>query len=254
MILAIEIGNTNIVLGCLDNNEIYFVERISTNLYSTDFEYAVKIKSLFDIYNINYENIEGTVISSVVPAMVDKIKNAVTKFIKKPVRIVGPGLKTGINIRMDNPSSVGTDLIINAVGAINKYKAPLLIVFMGTATTISVVDNSGNYIGGIIMPGMEVGLDSLVHSTAQLPHIGLNNSKHVIGKNTIECMQSGIVLGAAASIDGLIDRIEEELGYKTTHIITGCYACKVIDYMKQDMIYEENLFLEGLRIIYNKNR
>ena len=254
MILAIEIGNTNIVLGCLDDNEIYFVERISTNHNCTDFEYAVKIKSLFDIYNIDCNQISGTIISSVVPVLVDKIKNAVVKFIDKPVKVVGPGLKTGINIRMDNPSSVGTDLIINAVGALNKYKPPFLIVFMGTATTISVVDENGNYIGGTIMPGMEVGLDSLVHSTAQLPCIGLNNSKHVIGKNTTECMQSGIVLGAASSIDGLIERIENELGLKTSHIITGCYAPKVIKHMKQDVVYEENLFLEGLRIIYNKNK
>ena len=147
MILAIEIGNTYTVLGCLNDTDILFIERISTKTEETDFEYAVQFKTLFDIYNIDIESIEGTIISSVVPPMVEIIKNAVNKIIHKPIKIVGPGLKTGINIKMDNPASVGTDLIVNAVGALSQYKPPFLVILMGTATTISVIDKNGTVSG-----------------------------------------------------------------------------------------------------------
>ena len=254
MILAIEIGNTYTVLGCLNDTDILFIERISTKTEETDFEYAVQFKTLFDIYNIDIESIEGTIISSVVPPMVEIIKNAVNKIIHKPIKIVGPGLKTGINIKMDNPASVGTDLIVNAVGALSQYKPPFLVILMGTATTISVIDKNGSYIGGTIMPGVEVALESLVENTAQLPQIRIKDNGHVIGKNTVECMQNGVTLGAAASVDGLIDRIEEELGYTTTGIVTGIFGQRVVKYMKKKVIYDEKISLLGLKAIYDKNR
>ena len=254
MILAIEIGNTYTVLGCVDDEKIHFIERISTKSEETDFEYAVQIKTLFDIYNIDIEKIEGTIISSVVPPMVEILRNAINKILRKPIKIVGPGLKTGINIKMDNPAFVGTDLIVNAVGALQKYEPPFLVVMMGTATTISVIDKNGSYIGGTIMPGLEVALDSLIGNTAQLPQIRMKNNGNVIGKNTAECMQSGVILGAAASIEGLIDRIEEELGYSTTRIVTGIFGQRVVKYINRDIFFDEELSLLGLKAIYNKNK
>lgn len=254
MILAIEIGNTYTVLGCVEDNKIHFIERISTKPEETDFEYAVQIKTLFDIYKIDISKIEGTIMCSVVPPMVEIIKNAVNKVLHKPIRIVGPGLKTGINIKMDNPASVGSDLIVNAVGALQKYKSPFLVIMMGTATTISVIDKNGSYIGGTIMPGLEAALNSLVGKTAQLPQIRMKDTGHVIGKNTSECMQSGVILGAAASIDGLIDRIEEELGYKTTRIVTGIFGQRVVKYIKNECILDDELTMLGLLAIYNKNK
>jgi len=254
MILAIEIGNTYTVLGCIRDSKILFTERVSTKITYTDFEYAVKLKSMFEINGINPEEIEGTIISSVVPPMVEIIKAAVNKLIAKPIKIVGPGLKSGINIKMDNPGAVGADLIANAAGGLKKYKAPLIIVFMGTATTISVIDEKGCYIGGTIMAGLDLSLEALVHHTAQLPQIRLKGTDRVIGHNTVECLQSGTVIGAAASIDGLIERMEKELGVSTTHIITGIHAGKIMPYLKEPAVLDEELSMIGLEAIFYKNK
>ena len=162
-------------------------------------------------------------------------------------------MKTGLNIIMDNPKTVGSDMIVDAIAAINEHPCPLIVIDMGTATTISVIDHSGNYIGGIIYPGLKVSLDSLSHNTAQLPSISLDIPKKVIGKNTIDCMRSGIMYGNAGMLDGIIDRMEEELGTPATIIATGGMSRFIVPLCKHTIIYDEELLLKGLLTLYNKN-
>lgn len=253
MILAIDMGNTNIVVGCIKNDNILFVERISTDLLKTELEYAVSFKTVFELYGINSAEIHGAIISSVVPPLTGIIGSAVEKIIGKKPMVVGPGVKTGLNILMDNPKTVGADLIVDAVAGISEYGAPLIVIDMGTATTISVIDKDRNYIGGMIIPGLRVSMDSLVNRTSQLPRIGFEAPGKVIGTNTVDCMKSGIINGNAAMLDGMIERIEEELGYPAKVIATGGLAKVVIPMCKKDIINDDSLLLKGLNIIYNKN-
>lgn len=253
MLLAIDMGNTNIVIGCIDDNQIYFIERLSTSTLKTELEYAVDFKTVLELHNICAVDIDGAIISSVVPQLNLVIKSALEKLIKIPPFIVGPGLKNGLNILMDNPSQLGSDLVVNAVATLQEYGAPAIIIDMGTATTISVVDKNRNYVGGQILPGVQVSLDSLVSRTAQLPRISLDAPKKVIGTNTINCMKSGILYGNASCIDGMIDRIEEELGYHATVIATGGLAKSIIPFCKHEIILDDDLLLKGLKIIYDKN-
>jgi type III pantothenate kinase len=211
MILAIDMGNTNIVIGCVDDEKIYFEERLSTNHLKTELEYAIDFKTILEIYHIEREEIKGAIISSVVPQLINVIKTAVEKIVGITPLIVGPGVKTGLNILMDQPRQLGSDLVVDAVAALHEYGTPAIVIDIGTATTISAVDDKENYVGGVILPGVRVSVDSLVSRTAQLPRISLEAPKRVIGKNTVECMQSGIIYGNASCIDGMIDRMSEEL-------------------------------------------
>lgn len=253
MLLAIDMGNTNIVIGCIDNERIYFEERLSTDESETELEYAIGFKTVLDLYGIRGSRIEGAIISSVVPNLVNTIKAAVMKIVGKEPLVVGPGVKTGLNIYMDNPKQVGGDRVVNAVAGLKEYGAPLIIVDMGTATTCCVVDKDQNYVGGIIMPGVNVALEALVARTAQLPRIPLEAPRKVIGKNTIDCMKSGTIFANAAAIDGLVDRMEEELGYKTTVLATGGLAKIIVPHCKREIIVDDELLLKGLKIIYDKN-
>lgn len=253
MILAVDIGNTNIVIGCIEGEKVRFVERVSTDLSKTELEYAVEFKTLFDLYRIGIEDITGSIISSVVPPLNNIVRSAMEKLLRVRPLLVGPGVKTGLNILMDNPGQVGSDLIVNAVAGLHYYGAPLIIIDMGTATTISVVDAKKNYVGGMIIPGVKVSLESLVNRTSQLPRISLEAPKKLIGKNTIECMKSGIVIGQAAQMDGMIERIREELGSQATAVATGGLAGCIIPHCKNQIICDNELTLKGLGIIYRKN-
>lgn len=253
MILAIDMGNTNIVIGCIDDEKTYFVERLSTDKSKTALEYAVGFKTVLELYSIDIAELEGAIISSVVPPLLNVICEAVSKITGKQPQVVGPGLKTGLNIKMDNPKTVGSDMIVDAVAGIKEYGAPLIIIDMGTATTLSVVDKDSNYIGGAIMPGVRLSMEALASNAAQLYRVSLETPKKSIGKNTIDCMKSGLLLGTACSIDGMIDRMEEELGYKTTIVATGGLSKVVIPLCKHDIIVEDDLLLKGLKIIYDKN-
>lgn len=253
MILAVDIGNTNIVIGCIEQEKIYFVERVSTNISKTELEYVVEFKTLLDLYRIRIEEITGCIIASVVPPLNNIVKNAMEKLLRISPLLVGPGVKTGLNILMDNPGQVGADLIVNAVAGLKYYGAPLLIIDMGTATTISVVDNKKNYIGGMILPGVKVSLESLVNRTSQLPRISLEAPKRIIGKNTVDCMKSGIIMGQAACLDGMIERIWDELGYQAPAVATGGLAGCIVPYCKKEIIYDNELTLKGLDVIYRKN-
>ena len=172
---------------------------------------------------------------------------------KRPM-VVGPGIRTGLNILMDNPAQVGSDLIVAAVAALQEYPAPLIIIDMGTATTISVVDKDKAYIGGCICPGVKISADALSSRTAQLPGISLDEPKKAIGRNTVDSMRSGIMMGSAAMLDGMIARMEEELGQKATVLATGGIARFVVPMCRREVVYDRNLLLKGLTILYYNNR
>lgn len=254
MILAIDIGNTNIVVGCIDREKIYFTERLSTNRTKTELEYAVDLKTVLDIYHIKKTDIEGCIISSVVPQITNIAKLAAEKILKKEVMILGPGVKTGLNIMMDNPGQLGADLVADAVAGIAGYPVPLIVIDMGTATTASVVNEKKQYIGGMIFPGVGVSLDALTAHASQLSGISIDAPKHIIGKNTIECMKSGVLYSSAAALDGIIERIEEKLGQKATVVATGGLAKKIVSHCKKEIILDEDLLLKGLLTIYEKNK
>ena len=254
MILAIDIGNTNIVIGCIKGERILFNERVSTDHKATDLEYAIQLKTIIEIHDIDKSEIEGAVMSSVVPSVTGVVKHAVKKLLDIDTLVVGPGVKTGLRILIDSPARLGSDLVVDAVAGINYYKAPLIVIDMGTATTMSVIDKDNNYIGGMIIPGMRTSLDALVSGAAQLSKIQLKQPEHIIGKHTVECMQSGIMNFTASGIDGCIDRIEEEIGYKCTVVATGGLGGLIVPLCKHDIIYDDDLLLKGLLVIYRKNR
>ena len=254
MLLATDIGNTNLVIGCMENDQLRFKARIATDRLRTSDQYGVEIKSMIEAYGVSISEIDDCIISSVVPPVFNSVKTGVIKVIGKQPMVVGPGLKTGLNIHMDVPSQVGSDRIVIAVAALAEYSAPLILMDLGTATTIEVVEPDNVYMGGIIFPGVRVSLDALTSRTAQLPGISLDKPKTVIGKNTVDCMRSGMMYGTAAMLDGLIDRIEEELGHPSTLIATGGLAQFITPLCKHNIILEKNLLLKGLNLIYKKNK
>lgn len=254
MILAIDIGNTNIVIGCFDDKKIIFRERLSTNHTATVLEYVVTIKTAFEMNNINKECVTGSIISSVVPAVTGTVKTAVEKYINLTPLIIGPGIKTGLSIVIDNPSQLGSDLVVDAVAGISEYPTPLIIIDMGTATTVSVIDAKKQYIGGMIIPGLAVSHDALISRTSQLSKIAFEKPKKVIGSNTVDCIKSGLLYGNAGTLDGLIDRINEELNEKCTVVATGGLSTVIVPLCKNKIIIDEDLLLKGLMKIYEKNQ
>ena len=254
MLLAIDIGNTNLVIGCLHDDKILFKARIATDRTRTSDQYGVEIKNMLEAYGVKRSDIDDCIISSVVPPVFNSVRTGVIKIIGKHPMVVGPGLKTGLNIHVDVPSQVGSDRIVIAVAALAEYKAPLLLLDLGTATTIEAVEPDNIYMGGVIIPGVRVSLDALTSRAAQLPGISLDKPKQVIGKNTVDCMRSGMMYGTAAMIDGLIERMEEELGHRCTLIATGGLAQFITPLCKRKIILEKDLLLKGLNIIYKKNK
>lgn len=253
MLLAIDIGNTNITLGAYNSNYLSFTARLATDTRKTDDQYAIEIKQLLSLYDIETDDIEDCIISSVVPAVGKSISHAVSKLCQIVPLSLGPGVKTGLNIKIDNPAQLGADLVAGAVGAIDAYKMPCVVIDMGTASTISVLDKNGAFLGGIIAAGVRLTLKALAENTAQLTSIPIEAPKSVIGTNTTESMQSGLVLGTASMIDGLLDKIIAELGEVPTVVATGGLSKEVIAHCNTNIIYNENLLLEGLRVIYEKN-
>lgn len=254
MILAIDIGNTNIVIGCFIDDKISFTERLSTNENATAIEYAISFKNILELYKIDEKTIDGAIISSVVPSINHAVSRAIEKIIGKKPLIVGPGIKNGLSIKIDNPAQLGSDLVVGSVAAISEYNAPIVIFDMGTATTVCVIDKDKNYIGGMILPGVMVSVNSLVKSTSQLPKISLDEPKKLIGTNTIDAMKSGIMYSTACGMDGIIKKVEKELGQKVTAIATGGLSRAIIPLCEKEIIQDDELLLKGLRIIYNKNK
>ncbi len=253
MLLAVDIGNTNITLGAYDTGMLAFTARLATETAKTADQYAVELKNLLALNEIESYEIEDCIISSVVPAVAKSISAAVSKLCHIVPLMLGPGVKTGLNIKIDNPAQLGADLVAGAVGALEAYTMPCVIIDMGTASTVSVLDRNGTFLGGVIAAGVRLTLKALTENTAQLTSIPIEAPQSVIGRNTVECMQSGLVYGTAAMIDGLLEQIEEELGEVPTVVATGGLSKEIITHCKKDIIYSENLLLDGLRAIYEKN-
>ena len=244
MILAVDIGNTNIVVGCIEGKKICFVERLSTVSTRTELEYAISFKNILELYGIRTDELDGGIISSVVPPVTNIVKHSMEKILNREVMVIGPGVKTGLNILMDDPRQA----------VVHEYPVPAAIIDMGTATTICIVDGKKNYIGGAIIPGVRISADTLTARTAQLPKISIEPPARLIGKNTVDCMKSGVFYGNAALLDGMLERMEEEMGQKLTIVATGGLAKALIPHCRHNMILDDALLLKGLQIIYEKNQ
>jgi len=253
VILTIDIGNSNISLGGFEGDLLCFVVRISTEAKKTADEFATKILGVLSLHGIDKQCIDGCIISSVVPTLNLVMKDAVRIIWGIDSLMVGPGIKTGINIHCDTPSSVGADIICACVAANGIYGCPALIVDMGTATKMAVVNDKGAFIGVSIIPGVLMGLNSLSEDTAQLPEVELEAPRFVVGKNTSDSMRSGVVFGNASMIDGMIDRICDEIGSDIPVYATGGVAHLIIPHCKHDIVIDETLVLKGLNILYSKN-
>lgn len=253
MIFTVDVGNSNIVLGGIRDNEIVFEARLRTDATKTSDEYCIDLKMILDVYNLSSTDIEGSIIASVVPQVSNSMQTAIRKLTGKAPLVVGPGLKTGLNIAIDNPAQTGADLVVGCVAALREHKAPMIIIDMGTATTMIVLDKNSAMIGGAIIPGVKISMDALTNRTALLPGLQLDQPKRAIGRNTIDCMRSGLMLGSACMIDGMIDRMEEELGYQTTVIATGGIARFVLPMCRHEIIYDKDLIVKGLAALYREN-
>lgn len=254
MILTVDIGNSNIVLGGVREDEILFEARLRTDSTKTSDEYCIDLKMILEVYNVAAGDIEGAIISSVVPQVLNSMQTAIKKLTGRQSLVVGPGLKTGLNIKIENPAQTGADLVVGSVAALREHKAPLIVIDMGTATTMVVLDESGALIGGCICPGVKISMDALTGKTALLPGLQLDQPKKAIGRNTIDCMRSGIMMGNACMLDGMVERMEAELGMKTTVIATGGIAKFIIPMCKTPIIYDKDLILKGLAALYRDNK
>ena len=254
MILTIDIGNSNIVLGGVKDDQIVFEARLRTEVTKTSDQYCVDLKILMEVYGVSNTDIEGAIIASVVPQVLNSMRTAVQKLTGKVPLVVGPGLKTGLNILLENPGQTGADLVVADVAALREHKPPLIVIDMGTATTMSVLDKNGAHIGGCIIPGVKISMDALTDRTALLPGLQLDQPKRAIGRNTIDAMRSGIMLGTACMLDGMVERMEAELGSKTTVVITGGIAKFIAPMCKTPMIYDKDLLIKGLAALYRDNK
>ena len=254
MILAIDVGNTNIVLGCIDEGRILNIVRIQTNDRCSAVEYAIKLKDILDLYGIDYRGFEGAIISSVVPPLTQALQEAVKLLTGVDALIVGPGMKTGMNVRIDDPGTLAGDLVIGSVAAMNCYGTPCIVLDMGTATTMVVIDDKGCYLGGAILAGVKLSLSALASGTSLLPDISISAPKKCIATNTVDSMRSGAVYGTAAMIDGMVERMEAELGMECKIIATGGLAPFITPLCKREIICDDDLLLKGLWILYQKNK
>lgn len=253
MILAVDIGNTHVVFGGFVDDNLVFTARIATDTEGTEDEYASKLMNIMAVHNIDRDQIDGAVISSVVPPLTSIMKKAISFIFDVKVIVVGPGIKTGINLHCDVPSSVGADIICCCVAAHNIYGSPSLIVDMGTATKMILVSDDGAFEGVSIIPGVMLGLNALSDGTAQLPQVNLENPGRVIAKNTVDCMKSGVIYGSASMVDGMIDRAFEEFGKEVPVYATGGLASTIVNYCHREITLDKDLVLLGLNIIYKKN-
>jgi type III pantothenate kinase len=253
MILALDIGNTNITIGVYDDKKLLFVSRMATDCSRMEDQYAIELRDILDIYGISLQDIEGAVISSVVPPVTTFIVRAIKRLTNVDSICVGPNTKTNIKVNI-RPELVGADLIVGCVAAAGMFHGPTIILDMGTATTLMVLDEDKTLLGGCICPGVGISMDALTRRTAQLPSISLEAPEYAIGQNTIECMRSGIILGTASMIDGLVERMETELGQKCHVVATGGLSKEIILHCERSIHFCDNLLLEGLRIIYEDNK
>ena len=253
MILAVDVGNTNIVLGAIEGGQILRTARVRTEVNATEAEYAIKISELLDYIKVPAEKLEGSIISSVVPPVTANLAGALESLSGKKCMVVGPGMKTGLNVKIDDPGTLGADLAVGAVAALAYYSAPAIVIDLGTATTITAIDAKKAFRGGAILPGVKLSFSALAAGTSLLPDIYISKPEKCIGTNTADCMRSGAVLGTASMIDGMIDRMEEELGASCALIATGGLASSVVPCCRHEIICDDDLLLKGLWTPYKKN-
>jgi type III pantothenate kinase len=258
VILVLDAGNTNIVLGLYEGKELIADWRLSTDPIRTADEYGIQVIQLFLQNKLDPSDVEGVIISSVVPNIMYSIEHMILKYFEVKPIIVGPGVKTGINIKYDNPKEVGADRIVNAVSAHEIYKKPLIIIDFGTATTFCAVTAAGDYLGGTICPGIKISSDALFQRAAKLPRVELIKPNTVICKNTVSSMQAGIIYGYGGLVDCIVNNIKKEmndLGEKDAFVVaTGGLAKLISEEAKTIDVIDPFLTLEGLRLIYEKNR
>lgn len=255
MLLAIDIGNSNVVIGCLnERNETVKLVRMVTDLKKTDDEYAAGIQSILRFNGLDNISFEGAIICSVVPPLTEVFRSAVEKIIGLKALVVGTGVKTGLNILIENPASLGSDIVAASVAAMQEFPLPVIVFDMGTATTITVVDEGNRFAGGAIVPGVALSMNALSAGTSLLQKVPIEAPKKCINTTTTESMQSGAVFGTAAMLDGMIDRFEAELGKTASLVATGGIAAKIVPHCRHKIVYDENLLLRGLGLIYRKNQ
>lgn len=253
MILTIDIGNTNMNLGLFDGDTLFMRARLVTERQKTEDQFAVEFTQLFSMHQIPPQQIDGCIISSVVPEITVAVSTAIQWLTKKKPMVLQPGLKTGLNILIDNPAQLGADLAAGAVGASANYPLPAFVIDLGTATKIYAVDKNRGFRGCMIAPGIAISLKALTDTSSLLPTISLEPPKKACGTNSVESMQSGVILGTAAMIDGLLDRFTEELGEPQSILATGGLSSFIVPICRHEVQYDGNLILKGLKAIYEKN-
>lgn len=254
MILAIDIGNIHLTIGCMDGKKLRHICRLSTNLNRTEYEYAAMLRQILEADGVDCRTLNGAVIASAVPPLTGVFKAVVKRLCGVDALVVSAGLKTGLNIIIDNPAQLGSDLVVGAVAALDVYEPPLLVVDMGTAIAFALIDGHSRYLGGAIAPGPGLSLVALANGTSQLPKVPLEAPKSCIGTNTVDAIKSGAVFGTASLIDGFAARFERELGQSLRVIATGSTARVIVPHCTRDVTYDEDLLLRGLAIIYEKNK
>ncbi len=252
MIITIDIGNTNITFGVFDKDKLVFVSRLATQRNLTPDQYAINFSNIFTLHKVDTSHIDGTVISSVVPELTSTVKQAISPICERCI-VLAPGVKTGLDILIDSPAQLGADLAAGAVGVSENYPLPAFVVDLGTASKLYVVNERKAFCGGLIAPGIAISLNALTETSSQLPTIALNAPSRACAKNTVECMQSGVILGTASMIDGMIDRFIDEVGKPVSIVATGGLSSFIIKECKHDIIYDNDLILKGLKAIYDKN-
>ena len=255
MLLAIDVGNSNTSVGLFGNDaKLQFLAALDTDSRKTADQICVDLMNLFALYQFDFKQVTGAILCSVVPPLNFMMEKALTRLLGKPPMVVGPGVKTGLNIKLSVQTQVGADIVADAVAALEKFPAPIITIDMGTATTIGVISEGRNYEGGLLLPGVNVSLEALSRRAAQLPDISLQHPKALIGKNTEDCMRSGIVYGTAGMLDGIIDRIRAEFpGKEVSVVATGGNAPVIVRYCRNKIIYDKYLLMDGLWTIYQKN-
>lgn len=257
MILCVDIGNTNCVFGIYEKDNLIATFRLESNLSQTIDEYGFKVLELLKYHNIEYTKLEGIIIASVVPPLDGTFEKMCLKYFKLKPLFVGPGTKTGLRINVDNPKQVGADIIVGAVASIQKYSEPVIVVDMGTAITLFYVDSKKELVGGVIAPGIKTSFNGLFKNTARLEEVKLDRPPSVIGRDTVSCIQSAMVHGTAAMIDGIIRKMKKEIGNdkdKIKVVLTGGESRFILNYLEEEVIYDEDLLMRGLNIIYHKNK
>lgn len=256
MLLAIDVGNSNTSVGLFDRErKLCFLSSLDTDSRKTADQISIDLMNVFTLYRYSFEDVTGAILCSVVPPLNFMMEKALTRLLGKPPMVVGPGVKTGLNLRMEIQTQVGADIVADAVSALEQFQPPIITIDMGTATAIGVISKGRTYEGGLLLPGVNVSLEALSRRAAQLPDISLQHPKALIGKNTEDCMRSGIVYGTAAMVDGLIDRIREQFpGQELSVVATGGNAPVIVKYCRNQIVYDKYLLMEGLWTIYQKNQ